>query len=165
MFKTSRIKNQENYSLKCNLKKHKMKKVLILILISLAQNVFSQIKTGDNLNSHPVQAVINENDNSIHSLGGIDVKPEFPGGIEAFQRFIKENFKTPEVAGLKGKIYMTFVVEKDGSLTDINVIRDIGYGTGKEAVRVLKTSPKWIPGKQNFELIRVLYSVPISINQ
>jgi protein TonB len=60
---------------------------------------------------------------------------------------------------------MGFVVEKDGSLTNIIVIRDIGYGTGKEAIRVLKTSPKWISGKQNGKPVRVHYSIPIPINQ
>lgn len=142
-----------------------MKKILILILISLAQNVFSQIKTEDNLSSYPVVGVINEDSNDVHSLAGIEVRPEFPGGIEEFQRFIKENYRIPEVAGLKGKIYMTFIIEKDGSLNDIKTIRDLKHGTGDEAIRVLKKSPHWIPGKQNGKLVRVLYSIPISINQ
>mgnify|MGYP003411423114 CR=1 FL=1 len=65
--------------------------------------------------------------------------------------------------GLKGKVFVSFVVEKDGSLTDIKVIRDIGYGTGKEAIRVLKQCPKWNPGEQNGKKVRVLYSLPINI--
>ena len=141
-----------------------MKKILILILILFAQNAFSQIKTTDNLSSYPPQAVINEN-NNVHSLAGIEVKPEFPGGFEGFQHFIKENYKTPEVVGLKGKIYMTFIVEKDGSLSDIKTVRDLKHGTGDEAIRVLKTSPKWIPGKQNGETVRVHYAIAIPINQ
>lgn len=141
-----------------------MKKILILILICFAQNVFSQIKTGDNLSSYPPQAVINEDNNSVHNLAGIEVRPEFPGGIEEFQRFIKKNYKIPEVDGLKGKVYMSFIIEKDGALSDIKTIRDLKHGTGDEAIRVLKTSPKWIPGKQNGELVRVLYSIPIPIN-
>jgi periplasmic protein TonB len=64
---------------------------------------------------------------------------------------------------LKGKVYVTFVVEKDGSLTDIKVLRDIGYGTGKEAIRVLSKCPKWMPGEQNGKKVRVLYSLPITI--
>jgi protein TonB len=58
---------------------------------------------------------------------------------------------------------MTFVVEKDGSVTDIKIIRDLGYGTGKEAKRVLENSPKWKPGIQNGRPVRVQYNLPISI--
>jgi protein TonB len=102
-------------------------------------------------------------DNNIYNSAGIQVKPDFPGGIEKFYKYIANNYKTPEEDGLKGKVYVNFVVEKDGSLTDIKVIRDIGYGTGKEAIRVLKNSPKWVPGEQNGKKVRVLYSLPISI--
>ncbi|MFN3753252.1 energy transducer TonB [Flavobacterium sp.] len=104
-----------------------------------------------------------EEDNNIYNTAGIEVKPDFPGGLEKFYKFIGKNFQVPEEDGLKGKIFVTFVVEKDGSLTDIKVIRDIGYGTGKEAIRVLKSCPKWNPGEQNGKKVRVLYSLPISI--
>ena len=70
------------------------------------------------------------------------------------------------VFGLAGVFFDQLVlrnVEKDGSLTDIKVIRDIGYGTGKEAIRVLKKCPKWTPGEQNGKKVRVLYSLPITI--
>ena len=102
-------------------------------------------------------------DNQIYNTAGIEVKPDFPGGIEKFYKFVGSNYQTPEEEGLKGKVYVTFVVEKDGSLTDIKVIRDIGYGTGKEAIRVLKKCPKWTPGEQNGKKVRVLYSLPITI--
>jgi protein TonB len=104
-----------------------------------------------------------EEDNTIYNTAGIEVKPDFPGGLEKFYKFIGKNFQVPEEEGLKGKVFVTFVVEKDGSLTDIKVIRDIGYGTGKEAVRVLKSCPRWNPGEQNGKKVRVLYSLPISI--
>jgi len=110
----------------------------------------------------PVSEVIAE-DTSVHSLAGIEQKPEFPGGIEKFYTFVGKNYTPPEEEGLKGKVYVTFVVEKDGSLTDIKVIRDIGYGTGKEAIRVLNKCPKWLPGEQNGKKVRVLYSLPITI--
>ncbi len=104
-----------------------------------------------------------EEDNSIYNTAGIEVKPDFPGGMEKFYKFVGNNYQTPEEDGLKGKVYVTFVVEKDGSLTDIKVIRDIGYGTGKEAIRVLNKCPKWTPGEQNGKKVRVLYSLPITI--
>jgi protein TonB len=110
----------------------------------------------------PVAEVIEE-DKGIYSLTGIEQKPEFPGGIEKFYLFVGKNYQAPEEEGLKGKVYVTFVVEKDGSLTDIKVVRDIGYGTGKEAIRVLNKCPKWLPGEQNGKKVRVLYSLPITI--
>lgn len=102
-------------------------------------------------------------DTNIYSSAGIEVKPDFPGGIEKFYKYVGNNYRAPEEEGLKGKVYVTFVVEKDGSLTDIKVIRDIGYGTGQEAIRVLKKCPKWNPGEQNGKKVRVLYSLPITI--
>ena len=110
----------------------------------------------------PVTEIIQE-DNNVYNTAGIEVKPDFPGGIEKFYKFVGNNYKTPEEEGLKGKVYVTFVVEKDGSLTDIKVLRDIGYGTGAEAIRVLKKCPKWTPGEQNGKKVRVLYSLPITI--
>ncbi|MFM1754948.1 MAG: hypothetical protein RLZZ236_1887 [Bacteroidota bacterium] len=108
-------------------------------------------------------AAVVEEDNSIYNTAGIEVKPDFPGGMEKFYKFVGNNYQTPEEEGLKGKVYVTFVVEKDGSLTDIKVIRDIGYGTGKEAIRVLNKCPRWTPGEQNGKKVRVLYSLPITI--
>jgi protein TonB len=104
-----------------------------------------------------------EEDNTIYNTAGIEVKPDFPGGLEKFYKFVGKNFQVPDEEGLKGKIFVTFVVEKDGSLTDIKVIRDIGYGTGKEAMRVLRSCPRWNPGEQNGKKVRVLYSLPITI--
>ena len=88
-------------------------------------------------------AAVVEEDNTVYNTAGIEVKPEYPGGIAKFYAFVSKNYRMPEEEGLKGKVYVTFVVEKDGSLTDIKVLRDIGYGTGKEAIRVLKSGPKW----------------------
>ena len=102
-------------------------------------------------------------DNNIYNTAGIEVKPDFPGGMEKFYKYVGNNYRTPEEEGLKGKVYVTFVVEKDGSLTDIKVVRDIGFGTGKEAIRVLQKCPKWNPGEQNGKKVRVLYSLPITI--
>jgi protein TonB len=108
-------------------------------------------------------AAVVEEDNTVYNTAGIEVKPDFPGGMDKFYKFVGNNYQTPEEDGLKGKVYVTFVVEKDGSLTDIKVIRDIGFGTGKEALRVLNKCPRWTPGEQNGKKVRVLYSLPITI--
>jgi len=108
-------------------------------------------------------AAVVEEDNTVYNTAGIEVKPEFPGGIQKFYEFVGRNYQVPEGESLKGKVYVTFVVEKDGSLTDIKVLRDIGYGTGKEAIRVLNKCPRWSPGEQNGKKVRCTYSLPISI--
>ena len=96
----------------------------------------------------------------------ISVKPEFPGGIIAFYKFVGQNFKIPAEASkskINTKIFMQFMVEKDGSLSDFKIIKDAGYGLGEEATRVLKLSPKWNPGSNEGKLVRVMYSLPITI--
>ena len=108
-------------------------------------------------------AAVVEEDNTVYNTAGIEVKPDFPGGMDKFNAFVAKDYQAPEEEGLKGKVYVTFVVEKDGSLTDIKVLRDIGYGTGKEAIRVLGKCPKWTPGEQNGKKVRCTFSLPISI--
>ncbi|HEX8563536.1 MAG TPA: energy transducer TonB [Flavobacterium sp.] len=104
-----------------------------------------------------------EEDNNIYSTAGIEVKPVFPGGMDKFYKYVGSNYNVPDEPGLKGKVIVSFVVEKDGSLTDIKVLRDLGYGTKEEAIRVLKKSPRWNPGEQNGKKVRVQYSLPITI--
>jgi len=103
-----------------------------------------------------------EEDNNIYNTAGIEVKPDFPGGMTKFYSYISRTYSAPEDCG-SGRVFVTFVVEKDGSLTDIKVIREVCPGSGKEAIRVLKTCPKWTPGEQNGKKVRVLYSLPITI--
>lgn len=143
-----------------------MKKFLILILICFIQSVYSQKETknknSDSIPYIPVHTVVEEA-TDIYNVAGIEVRPEFPGGQEALDRFLKDNYKNPK-KDLKGKVYATFIIEKDGSLSDIKTIRDLGFGTKEEAIRVLKLSPKWNPGKQNEKVVRVLYAMPIVVN-
>lgn len=95
----------------------------------------------------------------------LDKNPEFPGGIKAFLTYVGNNFKTPDVE-LDGsvKVYVSFVVETDGTLTDIAVRRDPGYGLGAEAIRVLKTlKAKWKPGMKDGKPVRAYYNLPIAV--
>ncbi|MES2239678.1 MAG: energy transducer TonB [Bacteroidota bacterium] len=84
-------------------------------------------------------------------------------GITNFYQYIGRNYKSPNIQGLSGKVYATFIVDKDGSLTDFKILRDIGHDTGQEAIRVLSKAEKWIPGKMRGIPTKVLYSLPISI--
>lgn len=115
-------------------------------------------------NNNPIAEVVREDEeNQVYNTAGLEVMPEFPGGQETLERFLKDNYKNPQ-KDLKGRVYATFIIEKDGSLSDIKILRDIGYGTGAEAIRVLKLSPKWSPGKQNNKVVRVLKAIPIAVD-
>ncbi|WEK19117.1 MAG: TonB family protein [Candidatus Pedobacter colombiensis] len=110
----------------------------------------------------------NTNDeNKIYDFVSIDKQPSFPGGMAQFYTYLKKELKYPEEAiknNVHGKVFLSFTVEKDGTLNDIKVERKLGSATDEEAVRVLKASPKWIPGTQNGKLVRVKYNLPIVFN-
>lgn len=94
-----------------------------------------------------------------------DKVPDFPGGLDKFYDFLGKNIKYPaemKQKNVEGKVFVSFVVEKDGSLSHMKILREPGYGSGKESVRVMKLSPKWIPGEQNGKKVRVQYTVPIT---
>lgn len=91
--------------------------------------------------------------------------PEYQGGTPEFYKFFGENYKIPSDFKGNGKIYLSFMVETDGSLSEIRVLRDLGFGTGAEAVRVLKLSPKWIPGKEDGKVVRMNFALPIALQE
>ena len=94
-----------------------------------------------------------------------EVSPEPLGGAAAWSRFLQKNLRYPVIArenGVQGKVIVSFVVEKDGHLSDIKVIRGIGSGCDEEAVRVLKLAPAWKPGMQNGQPVRVQYTIPMN---
>ena len=101
---------------------------------------------------------------AIFETKDIDVPPDFPSGLDSFYVFFDKHFKKPEVPELIGKLFISFVIEKDGSLTEVATLKDIGFGTGAEAERVLQLSPKWIPGKKAGKAVRVKYILPIGIH-
>lgn len=104
-------------------------------------------------------------DNSVYSVNTVEKYPEFPGGMEAWAKFIQKNLRYPYMAqesGIQGKVYLSFVIEKDGSITDVKVVKGIGGGCDEEAVRVIKKSPKWSAGIQNDTEVRVRYNMPIN---
>jgi len=95
----------------------------------------------------------------------LDRLPKFPGGIEKFYSYVGSNFEKPEIDENRTiKILVAFVIEKDGSMTDIRVLRNPGYGLDKEAIRVLKSlKTKWEPGMMNGKAVRTAYNLPISV--
>ena len=94
----------------------------------------------------------------------VERMPEFPGGMNALQEFLAKNTRYPEdakVTGIQGTVYLYFVVEKDGSISNIKTLRGIGGGCAEEAERVLKSMPKWKPGNQFGKPVRVSFNVPV----
>jgi periplasmic protein TonB len=108
--------------------------------------------------------VIDEDVNKIVDFAGVSEKPEFPGGQEALLKFVADNMKYPALAldnGIQGTVYIEFVIEADGSLTNIKVKKGIGAGCDEEAERVVNLMPKWTAGKQNNIGVRVRAVIPM----
>lgn len=94
----------------------------------------------------------------------VENAPAFPGGDGARMKFLQDNIRYPAMAresGIQGTVYVTFVVERSGAVTDVKILRGIGGGCDEEAVRVVKNMPKWEPGKQRGKPVRVQFNMPI----
>ncbi|MBS1530127.1 MAG: energy transducer TonB [Bacteroidetes bacterium] len=89
--------------------------------------------------------------------------PSFPGGAKAFSKFLAKNLKYPQTE-VQGKVFVEFIVEKDGSLSRFRILRGITSETDQEAIRVMKLSPPWNPGQQNGHKVRVYWIVPINFS-
>jgi protein TonB len=93
----------------------------------------------------------------------VEEMPSFPGGEEALYKFLAKNTRYPDMAkdaGVQGIVYLTFVIEEDGSINDVRLLRGIGGGCDEEAIRVMNKMPKWSPGKQRGRTVRVQYNMP-----
>lgn len=126
-----------------------MKNILLLILFF--SSVLLVAQTPPTFNT--------QQDNLIYDSRGLETAPEFPGGIQKFHELFKAGLSN----NYKGRLILMFIIEKDGSLTDVKVLRDVGEGSDEEALHILKTAPNWIPGRQNGRLVRVRYALHIDI--
>ena len=107
----------------------------------------------------------NKKDASEKTYEKVEVMPEYPGGEQAMMKFVASNVKYPQAAidkNISGRVLVGFVIEKDGSITDVKVVKGIGGGCDEEAVRVVKSMPKWKPGKEKGKAVRVSYMLPIT---
>ena len=127
------------------------KKIITLLLLFYSIAAFSQ-------------TVEKQEDNNIYNTAGLDVKPEFPGGLDKLNAFVNESYlKAGYASEIKGKVYAIFVIEKDGSLSDVKILRRVDPPKAAALIQILKSLPKWNPGKQNGKVVRVLYSLPLVI--
>lgn len=131
-----------------------MKKLIALSLIVFCQFVFGQQTA--NLPS------LENEDNNVYNSFGLEFKPEYPGGNTELDKYIAKNFKYPKSKEFKGgRIIIQFTIEKDGSINEIKILSDPGFGTAEEAMRVMKNCINWKPGEQNGKKVRCTYVKPI----
>ncbi|RRA99108.1 TonB family protein [Larkinella rosea] len=106
-----------------------------------------------------------DNDSRIFTV--VEKHPEFPGGMEGLGNYITKNLKYPEAAlraHVSGRVYLSFVVNTDGSMQDIQILKGIGFGADEEAIRMIKAMPRWKPGTQDGKPVRVKYNLPIKFD-
>ena len=127
--------------------KHWIRLFLIsTLLFSINQQSFSQQEENDTI------------------MDIIEIMPEYPGGEEARMKFIVENIEYPEIAreqNVQGTVYVSFIVEKDGSLTNIKILRGIGSACDKEVIRIVNKMPNWKAGTQRGKAVRVKFNMPV----
>lgn len=133
-----------------------MKKIYLLLISVISFTAFSQDK--------PAQE-----DTKVYNTVGLDVMPEFPGGVMAFKKIFETGIDKSSIKGPSAKIfkvYVSFIIEKDGTMTDKKVLRDTGFDFGKQVLVLLeKTKDKWSPGKIGGKAVRVLYYLPVTIKK
>ena len=101
---------------------------------------------------------------TIVDFVNVGQKPEFPGGEDAFNKYVANHVKYPELAkqaSIQGRVYVTFTIASDGHIKDVKLAKGIGGGCDEEAIRVISGMPQWKPGKQNGQAVQVRYTVPI----
>ncbi|QBZ97593.1 energy transducer TonB [Flavobacterium sangjuense] len=108
-----------------------------------------------------------ENDSEVKEINENSNRNEGkrPGGLSKFYEYINKNYKLPDAPGLKGQVIVSFVINEDGSIGDYKVVKDLGYGTAEELIRVLKTTGnKWTPAKKNGKPVKTPFTLPLTID-
>ncbi|RFS17073.1 energy transducer TonB [Emticicia sp. C21] len=113
----------------------------------------------------PAEVKVAEVEESNEAFIHVEVQPTFAGGVSELYKFLNKTLKYPSAAqrnNVGGKVFMSFIVEKDGSITDIQVAKGVGFGLDEEATRAVKLMPNWNPGKQNGRNVRVRFTLPVT---
>lgn len=135
-----------------------MRRLLLLLLIGMAFP--SLFYAQDKQNGNAVQGKDAE-----YAFEQLEVKPEYPDGNEGLGRYLSENIKYPKKAlknGVSGKVFVQFVIDKTGKVTNVVAVRGVEKSLDKEAVRVIKSMPKWKPGMKDGQPVKVKYTIPIN---
>ena len=145
-----------------------MKKyILILIFLFISQLAISQesdstARATRNERTIAVPDGTNDKYDPIYSQEDVDKEAYYPGGMKRFYAFVDKTFKVPEGESFNGKIILSFIVENDGSVSNIKVVRNTGYGSPEEAVAMMSKSPKWIPAKLKGKNVRSTFELPLT---
>lgn len=143
-----------------------MKKIILLFIFALLAPVFAfSQKDSSKSDSAKYEKMIGNLDTGLVKFNMMEQPPQFKGGMKGFGEFLRDNMVYPKEAkrkGTSGKVILSFIVEKDGSITDVTVLQGIGDGCDEVAVEALKKSPKWLPGIQDGRPVRVKYNIPLS---
>lgn len=135
-----------------------MKKVVVLLVLALVGLVAS---------AQVIDTSVTESSDVDEVFVFVEESPEFPGGMDSLYAFLGANVHYPAEAkkdSIEGYVYVRFVVEKDGSVYNIKVLREIGGGCGEEVVRVTKMKPKWQPAKQRDKPVRCEFTLPVKFS-
>ncbi len=127
----------------------------------VAETVVSTVtQEGENVDAAPPPVVEDE----VFDLAAVQEQPEFPGGMEKMYEFMGKTQKYPDMeyeAGIQGKVYVQFTVAKDGSIEEAKVLRSVSDGLDKEALRMVKSMPKWSPGKMGGKPVKCRFNLPV----
>ena len=133
--------------------------ILTVVLATLCCGAMAQHEIGT------TDEVTKPAEDEVFMLINVDEEPEFPGGIEAMYCYLASNIVYPDEAkaeNIQGLVMVNFVIEKDGSVSNIKLLRDIGGGCGDEAVRVVQAMPRWKPGHQSGRRVRTSFNLPVN---
>ena len=133
--------------------------LVLLVIVFVPAGANAQNKKVKKTQTHKETAT----DDKVYEV--CEQMPTYEGGDAALLKYLTDSVKYPELAkkhGVQGRVVIGFIVEKDGSLTDVKVLRHVDIALDAEALRVVKGMPKWIPGCQDEQLVRVRYNVPVS---
>lgn len=132
--------------------------MLVCLLFCFSQYLFAQQTTAQDL-------LLREPSQTGEVYTVVEKQPSFPGGQKALQQYIKESQNYPEAAkraGLSGRVIVAFVVNTDGSIQNVELLKGIGMGCDEEAIRLVKRMPNWIPGSQSGKAVRVKFNLPFT---
>jgi protein TonB len=141
-----------------------MRTLLLLTFLLGMQFCNSQINNKDADQTQVPDTTVNDEDNNIYKSSEVDIKPDFPGGCNMLMKFILHNFNGTDSEMESGRILLTFIVEKDGKLSDIKAIRSKDNASIDSLVKVMSKSPLWLQGKIKEKPVRVLYTFPVTLN-
>ncbi len=134
-----------------------MKKLSLLLMVVFCLACEDDLAIQPNGEDLQVAEIITETEEESEIFHIVEDMPTFPGGKDAYYKYLAENINYPEQAknlGIEGRVFLTFIVNEDGSLSDLTLVRGIGAGCDEEALRVYMESPNWIPGKQRGKTVK-----------